>query len=454
MQQLLTRQEPLIDLAVATYCDIPDVLQTLWQSGDKTIKLAIAANTHRQGIAGLPTASFTQVCSDPDLVRAVFENPSIALEGLANFLERSGGFSSISDEEWLTCLPYAVRNPVLRSVPEDDQFSDSGYMHSLRRQAFSLAWKLLIVLDATDRHAAILGDAFLSIGVFSPPYDEMLKAAGLPTAKPTSGLSLGEFSDFSEKYEQGTRLYLDYVFHKWSDTSPPSDEEGDKWPTAGGFIRQGAAAGAARKGFTKSIAAYLRDHPDKWVRVGYYTTFQFRDEAGVRAAYDKDGAFFTEHAVYNKALYENTPAGRVFGVMAGNRSGSAWEDFSNDQMRRSTYHSWATRLWKENPLVYPHPEDDLDALDPLPFKQEANEFASDFMQRRADALKQQNDAQLSQIATWLRDAPQEPQRVLPLIAKLVASLHGDVQTCVTLLSDESGDSKRPTGFSLFGDRRR
>jgi hypothetical protein len=70
-------------------------------------------------------------------------------------------------------------------------------------------------------------------------------------------------------------------------------------------------------------------------------------------------------------------------------------------MRRSTYHSWATRLWKENPLVYPHPEDDLYALNPPPFKQEANEPASDFMQRHADALKQQNDAQLRQIATWL-----------------------------------------------------
>lgn len=454
MQQLLTRQEPLIDLAIATYCDSPDLLQTLWQSGDETIKLAIAANTHRKGFAGLPPASFTKICSDPDLVHAVFENPSMVLEGLANFFERSENFSSVSDEEWLTCLRYAVRNPVLRSVPEDDPFSDSGYEEYLQGRAFSAAWKLLIELDATDRHAAILSDAFLGIAVFSPPYNEMLKAVGVPAAELTGETSIGKLSDFSEKYELGTRLYLDYVFHKWSDTSPPSDEEGDKWPTNRGFIRQGTAAGAARAGYRKNIAAYLRDHPDKWVRAGYYTTFQFRDEAGVRAAYDKDGAFFTEHAVYNKALYENTPAGRVFGVMAGNRSGSAWEDFSNDQMRRSTYHSWATRLWKENPLVYPHPEDDLDALDPLPFKQEANESASDFMQRRADALKQQNDAQLSQIATWLRDAPQEPQRVLPLIAKLVASLHGDVQTCITLLSDESGDSKRPTGFSLFGDRRR
>jgi hypothetical protein len=181
-------------------------------------------------------------------------------------------------------------------------------VHSLQTQEFSAAWKLLIVLDATDRNAALLRDAFLSIAVFSPPYDEMLKAAGVPTAKPT-----GERSELSEKYDQGKRLYLDYVSHKWSDTSPPSDEEGDKWPTDRAFIRR-------------------------------------------------------------------------------------------------------------------------------------------FVQRRADELRQRDDAQLSQIATWLRDAPQEPQRVLPLIAKLIASSHSDVQTCITILSEESGRSKRPTGFSLFGNR--
>jgi hypothetical protein len=104
------RKEPLIDLAIATYCDNANVLQALWQSGDKTIKLAIASNTFRQGFAGLAAPDLADVCSDPDLVRAVFENPSMNLEGLANFLGRSGNFSSLSDEEWLACLHYAVQS--------------------------------------------------------------------------------------------------------------------------------------------------------------------------------------------------------------------------------------------------------------------------------------------------------------------------------------------------------
>jgi hypothetical protein len=440
MQRLLARQEPLIDLAIASYCDNAEVLEALWRSGDQTIKVAIATNTFRRGFAGLPTTTFEEVCNDPALVRAVFENPSMVPESLANFLERSENFKSLSDEDWLSGLHAALRNPVLKSVPEEDQFSDDGYLDYSRRRPFGVAWELLVVLEATDRHAAILSDAFLNIAVFSPPYEEMLKAEGkLKAQNSLTELSPKRLAEFSERYERGTRLYLDYVFHKWRDTKPPSDEEG-KWPTDRGFIRQGLAAGAARVGYQKNVVAYLRDHPDKWVRAGYYTTFQFADETSVRSAYDKDGAFFTEHAVYNKALYRNTPVGRSFSALVGVKLGGEWKDFSDDQMRRSIYHHSAMRFWKENPLVYPHPDDDLDALQSPPFKQEKDETVLEFMWRRADALKQQNDARLSQISTWLQEAPQEPQRVLPLIAELVASLYSEVQMCVTTLETAFEDT--------------
>jgi hypothetical protein len=361
-------------------------------------------------------------------------------EGLENFLERSGHFKSLSDEGWLRGLYCALRNPILKSVPEHDPFSDSGYLEYSRTRPFRAAWKLLILLEATDRHAAVLGDAFLNIAEFSPPYEEMLEAQG----KLKTQESLAELPErlawSPERYERGTRLYLDYVFHKWRDTEPLSDEEGHEWPKDRGIIRQGVAAGAAREGFTKNVAAYLRDHPDKWVRAGYYTTFGFVDETSVRSAYDKDGALFTEHAVYNKALYCDTPAGRSFRVLVGEKSGNEWEDFSKDQMRRGIYHHKAIALWKENPLVYPHPEDDLDALQPPPRKREKDESILEFTWRRADALEQHNDARLSQISTWLQEAPQEPQRVLPLIAKLVALLHNEVQMCVTTLETALEDT--------------
>jgi hypothetical protein len=430
MQRLLARQEPLIDLAVATYCDNAEVLEALWQSGDKTIKVAIATNTFRGGFAGLPSrdparrpifatahsSKLEEVLSDPDLARALFENASIGHDAIADFLELSGESKSLS-EGWLIGVYYALRNPVLKSEPED-AFADDGLIYSSKRRPFSAAWKLLISLEATDLHADILGDAYLKIAVFSPPYEELLNLEGEPNRE-------DRLAEFSERYERGTRLYLDYVFHKWHDTKPLPDKEDDKWATSRGFIRQGAAAGAARTSYHRNVAAYLRDHPDKWVRAGYYSTFQFPDEANVRAAYEKDGAFFTEHAVDNKVLYRNDPAGRSFRAMVKQQSGE-WKHYY--QMLGT-----ATRLWKENPLAYPHPEDDLDALEPPPLKREADESISDFMWRRAGEHKKQTNARLWQISSWLQGSPQEPQRVLPLIAELIASLYGEVQMCVTTL---------------------
>src|SRR5689334_18210185 len=61
--QLMTRREPLIDLAVAAYCDQHEPLETLWNSGDPVIRTAIAHNTTRSGFSGLPTSDAAELCS-------------------------------------------------------------------------------------------------------------------------------------------------------------------------------------------------------------------------------------------------------------------------------------------------------------------------------------------------------------------------------------------------------
>ena len=100
-------------------------------------------------------------------------------------------------------------------------------------------------------------------------------------------------------------------------------------------------------------------------------------------------------------------------VQGGGESGglahfrrSTLTTLTDDQARREQSIESRAAKWfgregppRENPLVHPHPEDDLDALNLKTVKQEANETTSDFVQRRADELKQRNDAQLSQIAT-------------------------------------------------------
>jgi hypothetical protein len=189
------------------------------------------------------------------------------------------------------------------------------------------------------------------------------------------------------------------------------------------------------------------DNDDKWTRAGYYRAFQFRTEADVRTALDRDKTFFTEQAVYNKALYLDTPAGRIFRGVVGHRSGSEWKDFSHDQMRRRVFDAWARRLWNENPTIYPHPDDDLDALNPPALKREHDETLSDFVNRRADEVRAQSEARLSQIKDWLKEAPKEPERVYPLMVRMIESMHRDVQECMIMLAQTQQAGSK--GFSLF-----
>lgn len=438
--QLMSRGEPLIDLAIATYCDQHTPLESLWKSGDAAIRAAIANNTVRQGFAGVITENVAELCSDDNLMGAIFMNPSMSHEGLANFLECAGDFKNIPADRWLHGVRYAVRNPILREVPETDRFSDSGYEDYAKGRPFTAAWRLLLVLPNDDRTASLLSDAFISIADFSPPYEELTREKSL------AGESVAQFS---ERHERGRYAYVQHALARWSEPAGMTLKEDDEiYGTSRGFIRQGIAAGAARQGYSQHLISLVRDNDDKWVRAGYYRSFRFRTEADVRTAYDRDGTFFTEQAVYNKALYVDTPAGRTFRGMVGHRSGSEWEDFSHDQMRRGVFDAWARRLWNEDPTIYPHPDDDLDALNPPPaLKREHDETLSDFVYRRADEVKAQSEARLSQIKIWLKEAPKEPERVCPLMIKMIESMHRDVQECMIMLAQaQQADSK---GFRLF-----
>jgi len=442
--QLLTRGEPLVDLAIAKYCDNADVLSSLWNSGDRTTRLAIAYNTFRLGFAGLPTADFNDTCADAELVSAIFMNSSMTHGGLANYLEREGDFKSLSEDSWLTGLRYAMFNPILRKSPREDRFSDDGWEHYEQSRPFSAAWKLLLTLDNNDRNAAVLSDAFMNIAAFWPPRPMNEKEAANP---------LSNLAEFSERSGRDEIIYVQHVLQKWRDPRP-LDKDDEKWGNSRTLIRQGIAAAAAKRSYDKELIALIREHPDKWVRAGYYRAFPFRDEACVRAAFKADESFFTEHAVYNNALYLTTPAGRVFRSMVSHKSGPEWQDFSNDQMRRAVHHNWALRLWRENPHPYPHPDDELDALHPPPLKREKDESVSEFLWRHSEMLKAKNDARLSQVLTWLHEAPEEPHRIYPLIVRMMHALHGDVQECLRMLAEDQQTGKARSGLSLFGGERR
>ena len=123
-------------------------------------------------------------------------------------------------------------------------------------------------------------------------------------------------------------------------------------------------------------------------------------------------------------------------------------------MRRSVFHHRALDLWKKNPTLYPHPDDDTDAGSSELPKRERDEALADYLWRRSDELKTRTNARLDEIRRWLAETPGEPHRVLPLIALMIAGLQREMEERTTLLASEP--TAKPSGGlgSLFGDRRR
>lgn len=259
--QLMTRCDPLINLAIATYCDQGGPLDTLWKSGDPVLRVAIAYNTVRHGFSGLPTENVAELCADDHLIGVIFSNPSISHDALANFLECSEGFKSLSPERWLLGVHYALRNPILREIPNEDRFSDDGFDSYMKGRPFTAAWRLLLALPNDDRTASLISDAHMNIAVFSPPYEELTQE------KKVEGESL---SEFSARHERGIYTYVEHVLAKWADplTKKISDDD-EKYGSNRAFIRMGVAAGAAREGaYKKKLTELVRDNPDKWTRAG------------------------------------------------------------------------------------------------------------------------------------------------------------------------------------------
>jgi hypothetical protein len=234
--QLMTRGEPLIDLAIATYCDQQTPLESLWKSGDTTMRAAIALNTVRQGFLGVITENAAELCSDDKLMGAIFMNPSMSHGGLANFLECADDFKNIPADRWLHGVRYALRNPILRETRKTDRFSDDGYQDYAQGRPFTAAWRLLLVLPNDDHTASLLSDAFIDIAEFSPPYEELTRE------KREAGESLARFS---ERHERGQCAYVQHVLERWSEPPGKTLKEDDEiYGTDRSFIREGIAAGA------------------------------------------------------------------------------------------------------------------------------------------------------------------------------------------------------------------
>jgi hypothetical protein len=364
---LLERAEPIIDLGIATVAGDSAVLRELWARGDTALQAAIAANPHRD--RGFMSTRPTEImdadtflnfcCQGPgDVVWLWFQNPTMAEDQLTAVLARRELYQQLSDTEWIRVLWPAVRNPNLRTPLPDDRFAVDGYGEYMQRKPFEAAWGLLFDLPVTVRNANLLNDCISEIIEFNPPYERALTALGEEVPDPR------DRQKWSASFDRGRRLFVEAAVDRWrgeNDVDGKGRDKKGQEEFAYELLRQAIAAKASPH---QPLWEVTVDHPDVYVRRGFYQSCTPTSPEQLQVAYDRDGGHFLESAVYNKAMYEGDRFRKGIRTKFRNlvQDGGGLE-FEKRQWLGAAWEGWAHRLAKQDPIRYPDP--DMEWMDDL-----------------------------------------------------------------------------------------
>jgi len=357
---LLARSEPLIDIAVAGFCDDHETLLTLWGRRDHAIRLAIAANPYRVGFTGLDEGALRELVEQPDddLIRLVVTNPSMTSPALATLFNREGVFASVDDTSWLRAIRAAANAPVLTSeIPLEvlmDRFGlGDGFNYHKSRAGFYGAWGLVDSLAPTTSAAEALEQLLLKIVDFEPPLEQ-------------HGYGLAEATDRTrsiELHKAAQQRFVRDSLLKWRRENAPGGQPplAQFEPDYHAGVRTAIARAAAKAGV---LVDELRASEDKWTRIGAYTEGANWTIENIVQSYERDGIDFLQEAVGNPAFHERGVLRDQFRELFDRFVRNPPEDApgAQDQLRdlHHTFRLVGEALWKSDWTRYPAPYENID----------------------------------------------------------------------------------------------
>lgn len=292
---LLDRNDRTVDIAVARVCNftvmpsiisrhlsLNDVQQPNQDSCTPDSNVMIAALSNIRAVSVFMSSArwlerwHRWLAHDADSVhlRTLFDNPKVPHDLVRGILERYGPFADVTQDRNRELLYGALRSMPVRRPPDQRAFlPDITAIATIEA-----SWGTLLIQDSSD--SGIVECLVMTMDDFQPlcvprsAYD----ALGLPK---------------DADYLQAHRRFLEVVFARWSD----SEDESSDWPFTKAALRELIASKVPF--FQDKVEAYLREHPDVFVRRGYYRSFEPKNLDEIRELYEKDGRHFTSAAIYN-----------------------------------------------------------------------------------------------------------------------------------------------------------
>jgi hypothetical protein len=350
LKALLGRNDPIINIGVASVATEKEILRTLWKSGNQAVRNAIAGNPYRGAgfwhiLSPHDWADAEELTSalqdgDTDFIKLWCTNPALDFNGLKQTFAKEGIYEGISDDRWLITVYWALQNPKL-TVRDDRHHEGTDF------PTYRAAWSLLLMLSNNRTNAYILCERFSKLNTFIAPYESLLEeeAANILTDR----------EKWNQQQREGNILFLRHVFERWTASASADPNARDKdGNEAHEFqtLRQDVAAAVANRG--GEIQNFIKDHSDVYVRRGYYRGGRFNNAAELRTAFEKDGKDFLEAAIYNENLYASYPKGVRPAFRGLVEENPRYEDYPVPSFTRIWDHQ-ATQLFKRDPVRHPDP---------------------------------------------------------------------------------------------------
>ncbi len=384
-KELVSRAEPIVDLALAQFCDSEEVINEILAKDDKDLRVAVLANHNRlrpiklfrdldTGL--LPEKVFDQLLSNGDgfELLAFFGNPRLEMDVLADVFARNGNYSDLQDERWMMMVIAALRNPQLR---QDRQFRDfvDGYDMYRHHRPFGEIYKLLLRIEPSPRWATNLYREIFELAEWKPDAEGALANTGEEMPELLYGESAGDSSkDWHESHKRGEELYLKQLLKHWKTPTPKGDEYRDpKYGESHDWMRE---AIVSRLPSHSNLIEKMFTYNDVWVRKGAYRAIEPSSPEELDRFYERDGLDFLEAAIRNPSFFRNYSDSAA--AISLKLHDLVWyaerkpEDNTESDFTRDQYDGQLKRLHEADPSIFPlNPEaferpdpDDVADVDP------------------------------------------------------------------------------------------
>lgn len=323
---LLSRNDPLINLALAKYGAYSETLQKLFKhptntDQGKALRYCLLSNrTKGAGLLDdLPSSLFSRTEEQLDYFKQIgtdeiyvlFQNPKISDNFLRDFFEGDEHWEVLDEERRLKSLEGLIYNERI-TTPYDDSFMD-GYADYSYHAVFDALWKLAETLPVDDIHASRLCWVYDKLIANSFSVKEPLEVAKRWTTD--------DKEQQEREVEENERGYLSHY--------------------------QGVRKGLARlfKESSRVTKVDLINSEDVAFRSAVYSSGRLSPEQ-INDCYQKDGELFFNEAVRNERLWREKETREALRQVAW---AVVQADKHSDLMGANIYNHVAEDMAKKHP---------------------------------------------------------------------------------------------------------